>query len=131
MLQRRQVARPEDAHFLGRRAAPRVRIALPAYAQTVSGRKDVRLLDLSRTGAMLEGPSLPVTGQDVVIKCGGTDAFGVVVWARPERCGIRFDEPIPQEDVERQRLSGEFSARSGITPDQMQAAKAWATGQTG
>ena len=130
MLQRRQILRPEDPDSLGRRRSSRVRIELPAYAQTVSGRKDVRLLNLSTTGAMLEGPSLPAAGLDVVIKCGGTDAFGVVIWLRDGRCGIDFDGPLDPADVESQRLTGISSASSGISPEEEQAARDWVQGRT-
>jgi hypothetical protein len=130
MLQRRQGIRPEDPDSLGRRRACRVRIVLPASAQTVSGRKEVRLLNLSTTGAMLEGPSLPASGQDVVIKCGATDAFGTVVWSIQGRCGILFDRPIDPADVERHRQDGANSASSGISPEENQAALDWVRGRT-
>ena len=130
MLQRRQKLRAEDPHSLGRRRSTRVRIELPAYAQTTCGRKDVRLLNLSTTGAMLEGPSLPAAGLDVVIKCGETDAFGVVVWSRDGRCGIDFDECLDPADVERQHRAGMSSASSGISPEEEQAARDWVQGRT-
>jgi hypothetical protein len=88
------------------------------------------LLNLSTTGAMLEGPALPAAGQDVVIKCGATDAFGAVIWSIHGRCGIRFDQPIDPVEVERHRLAGEYSASSGISPEENQAAWEWARGRT-
>jgi hypothetical protein len=89
----------------------------------------VGLLNLSTTGAMLEGPSLPAKGQDVVIKCGATDAFGVVVWSADGQCGIHFDEPIDPAEVERHRLESVHTARSGMSPEQEQAARDWAQGR--
>ena len=130
MLQGRRYPSAQDPGSPGRRRAPRERIELPAYAQTTTEKRDVRLLNLSVTGAMLEGSSLPPAGQDVVMTCGGTDAFGVVIWSNNGRCGINFDRPIDPAAVERHRRAGEFSASSGISPEEAQAARDWVQGRT-
>lgn len=117
MLNRRRRPRPEDPNLDGRRGAPRVRVALPAAAETVSGRKRVRLLNLSRTGAMLEGPNLPEVGQHVYLKSGAVDVFATVIWSSDGRCGITFDHPVREEQVQRLKLAGEWNARTGVNPN--------------
>ena len=128
MLDRRRQARPAERDQ-SRRAAPRVRVALPAAADTAGGRKDVKLANLSRTGAMLEGPELPSVGFNVVLKSGNVDVFATVVWKMGDRCGITFDRPVREEEVQRLRLAGEWSARTGVLPDVQQAAEEWSTGR--
>src|ERR687893_694354 len=64
-----------------------------------TGRKDVRLANLSRTGALIEGPQLPSVGQNVVLKSGSVDVFATVVWRSEGRCGITFDKPVREEEV--------------------------------
>ena len=129
MLDRRRQAGARQQQATTRRAAPRVRVALPAAADTVSGRKNVKLANLSRTGAMLEGPELPSVGHNVVLKSGDVDVFATVVWRTGERCGITFDRPVREEEVQRLRLAGEWSARTGVLPDVRQAAEDWAGGR--
>ena len=129
MLDRRRQAQPDAKDARSRRAAPRVRVALPAAADTVAGRKAVKLANLSRTGAMLEGPELPSVGHNVVLKSGNVDVFATVVWKMGERCGITFDRPVREEEVQRLRLAGEWSARTGVLPDVQQAAEDWSTGR--
>jgi PilZ domain len=130
MFDRRQIQRrAADAGLLGRRRAPRAEIALPASINTVTGRRTVDLHNLSCTGAMIEGSPLPTVGADIVIKCGEVDVFGIVIWARPGKCGVAFDQPITQQDVVRLRGSGQETARTGITPDEHQAAQDWAHGR--
>ena len=131
MQDRRTQIRPGQQQASSRRGAPRVRVALPAAADTVGGRKDVKLANLSRTGALLEGPELPSVGYNVVLKSGHVDVFATVVWKRGERCGITFDRPVREEEVQRLRLAGEWSARTGVLPDVQQAAEDWATGRRG
>jgi hypothetical protein len=119
-----------DPNALGRRRAFRAEIDLPATADTVAGPRRVYLHDLSCTGAMLEGPGLPPVGSDLVIKCAGTAVFGIVVWGRNGRCGVRFDRPIDAADIARMRVDAAEHADTGITPEQQQAAEDWARGRT-
>jgi PilZ domain len=127
-LDRRRVKRPNDPHMLGRRAAERARIVLPACIRTLTGQKEVNLLNLSSTGCMIEGPGLPRIGHDVVLKSLTLELLGVVVWAGNGRCGIQFDQAIPQDEVRRHWFEGLRTARSGVTPSMRDAAKDWATG---
>lgn len=127
-MDRRQTPRADDPKLLGRRAAARARISLPATIDLIGGTASAKLLNLSSLGAMLAGADLPAAGHDVILKCGQLEIFGAVVWRDSGRCGITFDEPVDEKTVIRLRWDGDEAARRGVTPDVEQAAAAWALG---
>ena len=113
-----------------RRRGERARIALPAAIETVTGRREVVLHDLSTTGAMIGTPKrLPIDSR-IILRCGPIDAMGVVVRAGRHGFGVWFDRPVDEQDVIRLRGEGEETARSGVTPEERQAAQDWVRGVT-
>ena len=126
--ERRRRARAGDPQLRGRRHEARACLLLGAYAEALSGNRQVTLLDVSRSGARVEGPQLPAVGRDIVLRCEGIDAFGTVVWAASGRCGIRFDQPVPGADVVELRRLAAAAGRSKMTPEERQAAADWANG---
>lgn len=54
----------------------------------------VRIRNLSDSGALLEGNSVPSPGTELVLKRGLVEASATVVWSDGHRCGVRFDSPI-------------------------------------
>jgi hypothetical protein len=125
---RRTRARPDDPERRGRRAEPRAYLLLPASTQALSGHRHVTLLDVSRTGARLQGADLPEPGKDILIKCVGIEAFGTVAWAVRNRCGIHFDEPLGGRDLVALRHIASSAERSEMTLEERQAAADWANG---
>src|SRR5262245_39061086 len=125
---RRLAPRNDDPELRGRRVEPRAYLHLPASVEALEGRSSVSLLDVSRTGARLESDCLPVTGKDVVLRCGSLDTFGTVVWNASGRCGVQFDEPIGGRDLMTLRAIAVASERSGMTPEEVQAKADWANG---
>src|ERR1041384_3590128 len=91
---RRKASRAENAALSGRRAELRAPVRLAVAIETLDGKKRIGLLEASLSGARLEGAGLPPVGKDVVLLCGAVEAFGTIVWAAGERCGMQFDEPI-------------------------------------
>lgn len=126
--ERRKAARADDPDLRGRRLEPRAYLVLPASAEALSGHLHVTLLDVSRTGARLEGFRLPAVGKEMILRCGGIDTFGTIAWAASGRCGIQFDEAIGARDVLALRALAEAGERSELTPDERQAAADWASG---
>ena len=126
--ERRSAPRPDDPELRGRRSEPRACLVLPASAEALSGHLKATLLDVSRTGASLEGPRLPEVGKDIILRCGGIDTFGTIAWADSGRCGIQFDEPISIKDLVALRALSEAARRSKFDPDEVQAAADWASG---
>ena len=126
--ERRKSARDDDPERRGRRSDPRAYVLLPALAEALSGRRNVRLLDLSRSGAKLEGADLPSVGKDIVLRCAGLDTFGTIVWAEAEQCGISFDEQIRLRDLVRLRDVAFAIDESDFTAEEIEAAADWKNG---
>ena len=59
---------------------------------------DVRIRDLSKSGALLEGQMTVPAGTSVEMRRNEQSMQAEVVWCRANRCGIRFAAPIVLED---------------------------------
>lgn len=98
-LQTGSQAEPADAVTTGRRETQRARVHLAAALIGTTREYPVTLRNISCTGAMVEGASLPPKGWTVALKRGDMDELGDVVWARGGFCGIHFFDPIPYAKV--------------------------------
>ena len=127
-LDRRVAPRLDDSELRGRRAEPRAHIVLPATIEAVSGCQQISLIEVSRAGARLEGPDLPVVGKDVILRCAAIDTFGTVVWAIDGCCGVQFDEPISTKELVAMRNVAADAERSQMTPEELQATADWMNG---
>ena len=125
---RRKATRADDPERRGRRDSPRAHIVLPATLDALSGRQHTSLLDVSQSGACLEGKDLPAVGKDVILKCGQVDTFGTVIWATDGRCGVWFDEPISAKELMALRQVAEATEQSGTTWEEAQATADWMNG---
>ncbi|QNM82823.1 PilZ domain-containing protein [Sphingomonas sabuli] len=125
---RRERPRENDPDRRGRRSEPRVCLVLPASAEAISGYRSIRLLDVSVTGARLEGRDLPAAGRDIVLRCGPMDAFGTIAWTANNRCGMQFDEPLSRGDLMALRQLADAEADCGMTTEERQAAADWLNG---
>ena len=117
---------------IGRRSRSRARVALPGVIETLDGLRQVRVCNLSTAGAMVEAARPPAVGKELVLKCFGIDALGVVVWEERGRFGIEFYEPIDESDVVRQRqlTDDEFARQKWQTrQDMLNAAERWSMGK--
>ena len=83
---------------LARRGAPRHRVLMAARLVTIVAEHEVRLRNLSSTGALAEG-DVPPAGTDVVLRRGGSEWFGTVAWSDGRRGGIAFDEALSPNDL--------------------------------
>src|SRR4051794_36617850 len=126
--QRRKAPRHEDPELRGRRSEPRAYLLLPASVEALDGRLRISLLDVSPTGARVEGTGLPAAGKDVILRCGKLDTFGTIVWSASDRCGIHFDEPVPATELIALRSFAVAAERAGVSPEELQAAADWANG---
>ena len=96
------------------RLESRARVALEARVQTLHGRIPAYLLNLSCHGAMVQMVTPPSRGNTVIIICGPLDVLGAVVWSEHDRCGVEFDEPIPEEMVIDLRRMADEAARYAV-----------------
>lgn len=127
-IERRKAPRKDDPELRGRRSEPRAYLLLPASAEALSGHLRVYVLDISRTGARLEGASLPDVGRDLILRCGGIDMFGTIAWAASGRCGFQFDEPISVQNLIELRALYTAEQTSPLTAEERQAAADWVNG---
>lgn len=79
--------------------SPRRRVILTGSLESVTGVQKVAVRNISCTGAMIEGTTVPPAGREVILKAGPLDCFSRVVWTEGNRCGLEFDEPIDMADV--------------------------------
>lgn len=110
----RMLAARQPATAVNRRRMERVPLDLLGRMQTLHGTRTVRLHDLSRFGARVEGaPDSIHVGSEMILKCHQLDVFATVQWVRADRCGIRFDAPIIDASIDAlQTMSDELTAPS-------------------
>jgi hypothetical protein len=85
----------ENEAELSRRKHARLRLGIPARFETLDGRFEVRLVDMSRGGAhiILPGPT-PV--KEGVLTWMRFDTFGIVAWQEEDNVGLEFDRPLTE-----------------------------------
>jgi hypothetical protein len=93
----------DGAPVAGRRAAPRLRLAIPATFVSIYAQHSCILMDLSCTGARIALPRLVAEGQSGYIEVGQLEIFGTIVRAeRTEEMAVNamiFDDPISRGAV--------------------------------
>jgi hypothetical protein len=72
----------------------RVRVLLSAKLVTTTEETNVKIRDVSLSGAMLQGRSLPRVGSDAIVSRGSFEIFTTVIWRRDDLCGVQFDTPL-------------------------------------
>jgi hypothetical protein len=82
-----------------RRGSIRNRVLLVAKLVTPARDIDVRIRDVSATGAQVEGADLPRPGSDVILKRGAFQGFARVIWSSGSNAGIQFDEPFDETEL--------------------------------
>lgn len=81
-----------DAELLRRQHA-RLRLGIPARFETLDGRRQVRLVDLSQGGAQIEMEGeAPV--REGVLSWMLFETFGIAAWQEGGSVGLTFDRPL-------------------------------------
>lgn len=101
---------------IGRRAAARLRLAIPARFVSIYSTQNCILLDISRTGARLALASPLYEHQSGVVTFAQFELFGSIVRADHGADGganaLAFDDPITEADVlDVRRLAEGFEFR--------------------
>jgi hypothetical protein len=111
----------------GRRAAPRLRVSLPARLIAIKGEQQCVLMNLSRSGAQVAVLDSISEGEGVVLKCGQLDAFGVVIRSEFGLNAIEFEDELSDQDVlDMRRYYEEFEDRERHSL--IETARKWVTG---
>lgn len=119
----------------GRRERSRLRTDLPASLTTLNGVFGAQLIDLSLTGAkVLVSNRHGITeelhsGLEAVLAWAGFEAFGTLVWAEGDLCGMDFERMLdPAIVLETRDLEDRYAAAGRARSDLMQLTKVWVQG---
>jgi len=82
-----------------RRGASRRRVMMIAQLSTSSAKYDVKIRDVSATGARIEACELPAEGTTVRLKRGTFLAYGRLVWVNGRSGGIAFDDAFDGDEL--------------------------------
>lgn len=123
--------RPPDPALssIGRRAAPRLRLSLPAQLIAVEKAHTCILLNLSRTGAQVAILEAMREGEGAILRCGVVNQFALVTRSEFGLNALVFDEPLTDAIVlETRRYHENFEERERRAL--IETARKWATGET-
>lgn len=110
----------------GRRVDGRFSAPLVAQLSTLAKTFRTVLVDLSATGARLQGSDLPRHDDDLYFSAGDVKAVATVKWRRDMECGIQFCEPLPQEQVI--ALRTHVAEGANLPPEMRAALQDWVMG---
>ena len=82
------------------RARPRRKLFQPCELDVAGASRRVHLLDLSETGAQVNGTSPPAAGSLVTLDCSGWRRSARVAWVRGQRFGVTFVAPLTPTQLE-------------------------------
>jgi len=74
--------------------SPRRKTAFNGTLETLSAKYPVAVRNISCTGAMVEGETVPPPGRDLILTAWNLEFFCSLVWSDGRRCGLCFDEPL-------------------------------------
>jgi hypothetical protein len=80
-----------------RRVARRTNLLLTASIEFGGKTTQVRIRNVSETGALIEGSHVPIKGARLILKRADLEIGASVAWSSAGKAGIRFDEPLPVE----------------------------------
>jgi hypothetical protein len=96
-----------------RRASEREPVVLAGSAFGLGRSRSIIVSDLSAEGARLDARDMPAPGDDVLVVVGPLDGLATVVWRADDRCGVRFDEALPGEMLERMKSEAKWMSVAG------------------
>ena len=102
----------------GRRTAQRSPAFKAAGFMTREESKVGYLLDVSSTGGRLDGSGNLSVGQDIWLRLGGIEALATVVWSKPNSCGVRFDNPLRDDEVKQLAEVPQGAMFARLSPDE-------------
>ena len=74
--------------------APRTFLMLAATVSCGAAIYQIRIRNVSETGALIEGADLPEAGQEILLSRGQTEIDAIVAWASGSRRGVHFSRPV-------------------------------------
>lgn len=83
-----------NALTIPKREEKRSRVFLSAQVDCAAGPMDVRIRDISKTGALVEAEAAPQAGESIQLKCGRTILQARVAWVDRGWFGVEFETPL-------------------------------------
>jgi hypothetical protein len=96
-----------------RRRSAREEVTLAGSALAIARSRSVVIADLSPTGAGLCGRDLPPPGDELLMVVGSLDRMARVVWRGADKCGIRFDQPLFDENIAQMKQEAGWARVTG------------------
>ena len=114
---------------IGRRAAPRLRISLPAQLIAIEKAHTCILLNLSRSGAQVAILDAMREGEGAILRCGVINHFAIITRSEFGLNALSFEEKLSDAIVlETRRYQENFEERERRAL--IGRARKWATGET-
>jgi hypothetical protein len=110
----------------GRRLAKRESAPLSARLETISRHFRTVLVDISATGARVQGAELPAVQEQLYFSAGGLRTVATVKWRSDLDCGVQFCEPLLQKQVI--AIRHEVASNAGLPPEMRAALEDWVVG---
>jgi hypothetical protein len=99
-----------------RSATHRSRVMLAATLLVRGVAMNVRIRNISETGALLEGDVLPEVGSTLLLRRGRHEVGAEVMWAQAGRCGVRFEGTIVVADWAGVQAAAAQAGAAGAAP---------------
>jgi hypothetical protein len=112
----------------GKRCGIRSAVPLPVIIRTLTDTQSAALVDISESGASVQGSNLPHAGEDVELSVGAISTFGRVAWSKRSKCGIEFDERLTLLDLVRLRQGAVSPLTAKLSVDERLALEQWVYG---
>ena len=93
----------------GRRRVLREEVILAGSAQSLQSSRPVVIVDVSPTGAKLQGRDFASLDPEVLISVGGVELFAQVAWTTRAECGVTFEESLSSEMIEHIKRDGRWA----------------------
>lgn len=77
-----------------KRAEDRFSLFVIATLHSQQGGGSVKIRNISRNGALLEGDGFPAPGSRVELRRGTMSVAGRIIWHRTDKAGIQFADPV-------------------------------------
>lgn len=112
----------------GQRLDDRDPALVPVVFTTLLQGGPAAMTNISRSGAKLGDCAFGREGDEAMIQVAGLTLMGVIVWAEDGSCGVRFDEPLSDAEVDQLQDNSVLIPRSSMSPEEQLAANDWQNG---
>ena len=89
----------DESSITHNRSSRRSPVLLAASIDVAGAEQSVKLRNLSREGALIEGDCLPVEGSSTVFKRNELRVIARVAWVQGRFAGIAFEHPLAKDEV--------------------------------